>query len=104
MVEALWDAANSRFYSQEEKDTILHKLSAKLSKEGYVSVKCSETRSQLENKQIAVTKMLELVAKSLVKPKKRKATKPSKAAIEKRIDTKKKEGLKKEMRKPPKDF
>lgn len=104
MVEALWDAANSRFYSQEEKDTILHKLAAKLSKEGYVSVKCSETRSQLENKQIAVTKMLELVTKSLVKPKKRKATKPSKAAIEKRIDSKKKEGQKKEMRKPPKDF
>ncbi len=103
MVEALWPVAQTRMFLPEEVERIISKLSSKLNKEGFLAVKCSETRSQLENKQIAVNKMLELVAKSLVVPKKRKATKPTKAAKEKRLETKKKDALKKELRKPPSD-
>lgn len=99
--EALWDIAGSRFFSPEEKELMQHKLENRINKDGCLVVKCSETRSQLENKIIALHKMEELVAKSLVKPKKRKATKPSKAAIEKRLDNKKKESLKKESRRLP---
>lgn len=101
MAEALWNVAESRFFTDEEKELIQAKLEKKINKDGYLAVKSSETRSQLENKQIARAKMEELVAKSLIKPKKRKPTKPSKAAKEKRLDSKKKEGMKKEMRKPP---
>jgi len=101
MVEALWNIAESRFFLPEEKERIAGKLESKINKDGYLAVKCSETRSQLENKEIARNKMEQLVAKSLIVPKKRKATKPSKAAKEKRLESKKKEGLKKEMRKPP---
>ena len=102
--EALWDITGSRFFTPEEKELMLQKLGKKINKDGYLAVKCSETRSQLENKLIARHKMQELVARSLLKPKKRKPTKPSKAAKEKRLDTKKKESLKKEMRKPMKDI
>ena len=101
MAEALWPVAESRFFTDEEKVLIQEKLKTKINKEGYLHVKSSETRSQLENKLIAQTKLQELVARSLIIPKKRKATKPSKAAKEKRLDSKKKESLKKEMRKPP---
>lgn len=101
MAEALWNVAESRFFTDEEKELIQAKLEKKINKDGYLAVKSSETRSQLENKQIALAKMQELVAASLVKPKKRKATKPSKAAIAKRLDSKKKEGQKKEMRRSP---
>ena len=101
MAEALWNVAASRFFTDEEKELIQAKLEKKINKDGCLAVKSSETRSQLENKQIAQRKMEELVAKSLIKPKKRKPTKPSNAAKEKRLDSKKKEGLKKEMRKPP---
>ena len=101
MAEALWHVASSRFFADEEKALVQEKLANKINKEGYLSVKSSATRSQLENKQIAQTKIQELVAKSLVKPKKRKATKPSKEAKEKRLESKKKEGVKKEMRRRP---
>ncbi len=101
MAEALWLVAESRFFSDEEKELIQTKLATKINKDGYLHAKSSETRSQLENKQIAQKKLEDLVAKSLVKPKKRKATKPSKAAAEKRLDSKKKESLKKEMRRAP---
>lgn len=104
MAEALWHVASSRFFTDEEKTLIQEKLEKKINKEGYLSVKSSATRSQLENKQIALAKLEELVAKSLVKPKKRKPTKPSKEAKEKRLENKKKESLKKELRKPLKDI
>lgn len=98
MAEALWHVAGSRFFTEEQKALIQEKLASKINKDGYLAVKCSETRSQLENKLIAQKKLEELVAKSLVKPKKRKPTKPSKEAKEKRLDSKKKESLKKELR------
>lgn len=104
MAEALWNVAGSRFFTDEEKALIQEKLANKINKEGYLAVKCSETRSQLENKIIAQSKLEELVAKSLIKPKKRKPTKPSKEAKEKRLESKKKESKKKEMRRLPKDI
>ena len=104
MAEALWNVAESRFFTDEEKMLIQVKLEKKINKDGYLAVKSSETRSQLENKAIALKKMEELVAKSLIKPKKRKPTKPSKEAKEKRLERKKKESMKKEMRKPPKSI
>jgi ribosome-associated protein len=104
MAEALWEVATSACFTDEEKELIQAKLANKINKNGYLSVKSSETRSQLENKLIAQKKMEELVTKSLIKPKKRKPTKPSKAAKEKRLDSKKKESVKKEMRRTPKDL
>jgi ribosome-associated protein len=101
MVEALWCVAESRFFTDEEKQRISLKLESKINKEGYLTVKCSETRSQLENKAIAISKMEVMVAKSLILPKKRKATRPTKAAKEKRLEGKRIDSLKKEMRRPP---
>ena len=97
--EACWLVNMSRVFTDEEKQMITHMLANRINKDGVLQVRSSETRSQLENKLIAQQKMEELVGKSLVKPKKRKATKPSKAAVAKRLDSKKKESLKKEHRK-----
>ncbi len=101
MAEALWNVASSRFFSDEEKQLIQDKLKARINKDGNLHVKSSETRSQLENKLLARTRLEELVAKSLTKPKKRKATKPTKEAKEKRLDSKKKDSVKKELRRKP---
>ncbi len=98
MAEAWWHVAQSRCFSDEEKELISGKLQNRINKDGYLLVKSSETRSQLENKQLALKKMLELVAQSLVKPKKRKPTKPSAAAKERRLESKRRESIKKEMR------
>ncbi len=104
MVEALWHVAGSRFFTDEEKELIQAKLEKKINKEGQLAVRSSEARSQIENKAIAQNKMEALVAKSLIVPKKRKPTRISKAAKEKRLESKKKDSLKKEMRKLPKEI
>ena len=97
--EAWWCVDKSLQFSPEEKETIADKLRNRMNKEGYLIVKSTETRSQLENKSIALRKMQDLVAQSLIKPKKRKATKPSKAAQERRLEGKRRDSFKKEMRK-----
>ena len=98
MVEAWWHVAQSRCFTDEEKELITGKLQNRINKDGYLLVKSSETRSQLENKQLVLKKILELVEKSLVKPKKRKHTRPSKAAKERRLESKRRESFKKQMR------
>jgi len=89
--EALWNVAASVFFTEEEKERITVKLKNKINKDGYLAVRCSETRSQLENKQIALARMQELVAQSLLKPKPRKPTRLPKSVKEKRLNSKKKD-------------
>ena len=101
-VEALWHVEGSRFFTEEERARIAEKLMARMNADGYISVRSTEARSQLENKEIAVKKLHALVARSLVVPRKRIATKPSKASKETRLESKKRDGEKKAMRRQPK--
>jgi ribosome-associated protein len=98
MVEALWNIVESQYFTPEEKELLLDKLKNKVNKDGYLMVKSSETRSQLENKQIALDKLLQLVHKSLIVPKKRRPTRISKAQKEKRLESKRLASFRKQMR------
>ena len=98
MVEAWWHVQGSKLYSEEDKALIADKLKNRINKDGFLMVKSSESRSQLENKAIALKKLQELIAQSLIRPKKRKASKPSKGAIEKRLESKRRESEKKQFR------
>lgn len=97
-VEALWLVGVSQFFSAEEKELLQFKLGNRINKDGYLMVKSTESRSQLENKQIVLKKIIALVDKALIVPKKRKPTKLSRAAKEKRLEYKRQKSLKKEMR------
>ncbi|MFA6058360.1 MAG: alternative ribosome rescue aminoacyl-tRNA hydrolase ArfB [Taibaiella sp.] len=99
MVEAYWPVASSAFFNQEQKELILEKLKNRINSEGFLLVKSSESRTQLSNKKKALEKMLILVNQSIIKPKKRLASKPTKSMIEKRLESKKKLGEKKMRRK-----
>lgn len=98
MVEAIWQPSQSLLFSEEDKLRIIQKLAAKINKTGELLVRASEHRSQLENKLLAEQKLELLVGKALIKPKPRKASKPSKAAIQRRLDDKKMAAKKKENR------
>lgn len=97
-VEAWWNVDGSKLFTPEEKTLILSKLANRINKDSYLIVKCSDTRSQLENKQRALKKLEELVAKSLIKPKKRKKTKIPAAIKEKRLELKRRTSEKKRLR------
>jgi ribosome-associated protein len=88
-VELKFHVDNSTLLSEDEKQIIRKKLKNQINNEGYLQVVCQEDRSQLRNKQLCVKKFYELLKKSLTKPKKRKATKPSKNAIKNGLQVKK---------------
>lgn len=99
MVEGYWHIETSALITEEQKGLLLQKLSNKVNADGFLLVKSQAGRSQLGNKEDVVRKMNNLVNKALIKPKPRKATKPSKESKEKRIEIKKKVGTLKSFRK-----
>jgi len=99
MVEGYFNVAESDFFTIEQKEIILNKLQNRINSDGFLQVRSQIYRTQLQNKQEVIRKMNELLVASLKKPKKRVATKPSKASKQKRIEAKKKEGAIKEGRK-----
>jgi ribosome-associated protein len=98
-VTVLWKIDESEFFNDIQKDLIQNKLKNRINAEGFLFLTVSESRTQLMNKTKAIEKILEIVDKALVIPKKRLATKPSKTQKQKRLDTKKKLSEKKENRK-----
>ena len=93
-----FDIGASQILTEEQKLGIAEKLSNRINNEGMLFVKSQTYRTQLENKDEVIRKINELVVKALEKKKKRKPTKISKAAKEKRLDGKKKKGDIKEGR------
>lgn len=98
-VTAVWNVASTKFFGEAEIARISEKLRNRINSENLLQITVSDARTQLQNKKIAVERMMEMVEKSLFVPKKRLKTKPSKAKIEKRLDAKKKISQKKENRK-----
>lgn len=98
MVEGYFHISNSLILSEEQKATVQKKLTAKINSEGFLQVRSQIHRSQLQNKEEVVKKINTLIEQALKKEKKRIATKPSKAAKEKRLDTKQKQSQHKQNR------
>lgn len=99
-----YDIANSAVLQEAltaaKFERVKERLAHKLDKDGILQVTCQETRSQLSNKEIAVERFVAILEGALVEPKKRKKTKPSRAAKERRLQAKKKRGnLKKDRSK-----
>jgi len=92
MVEGYFHIESSSLLSEEQKLLVKEKLVNKINSEGYLLVKSQTERSQLGNKEEVLKKINTLISKAVIKPRKRKPTKPSKASKEKRIESKKKKG------------
>jgi len=98
-VELLFSIEQSGLFTEEEKQLLVQKLQSRLNRDGYVQVMSEEERSQYMNKERAIEKLQVILTKALHQPKKRKATKPSKAMIAARLDNKKIQSAKKASRK-----
>jgi ribosome-associated protein len=100
-VELRFSLETSEAFSDAEKQRLLQKLGSRLTAQGELILYASDSRSQHRNKILAIERLLALIKEHLKVQKKRKKTKPSKGAIEKRLKTKKQNALKKANRKPP---
>jgi ribosome-associated protein len=100
-IELVFDLEASAALSDLEKERIASKLSSRLTKENVLLLQCDESRSQHKNKALVIKRFLETIENALKVPKKRKKTKPSRSAIEKRLKAKKKSAQKKANRSKP---
>jgi ribosome-associated protein len=88
-IELVWNVASSPSLWEDERARLLDKLAHRLDTEGRLRIVAQGERSQLQNREAAIARFAELVAKALVVPKRRKPTKPTKASKEKRLAGKK---------------
>lgn len=100
-IELSFNVLHSTGLSNKEKERLLLKLDARLTKDGILILQCDETRSQHRNKTLVVSRFFQILKKVLHVPKKRKPTKPSRAAEERRLKSKKITSSKKVNRKKP---
>ena len=87
-VELRFNVANSALLSDEEKAIIAVKLINKINLAGELVLTCQTERSQLRNKDKVIEKFYTLILKALTPRKKRLNTKPTKASIIRRLDSK----------------
>jgi len=85
----LFDVAHSPSLPEAVRERLLKKLANRIDKEGVLQLQVQSSRSQHRNRDTAVSLFQQLLAEALKKQKKRRHTKPSAAAKEKRLSEKK---------------
>jgi ribosome-associated protein len=102
-VELRFDLVGTRALSSPEKSRLRSLAAGKLDAEGRVVVTSQLTRDQVRNLEDARDKIRTLVAQALVVPKARKKTRPSRSAVERRLDEKRRAGARKALRRDASD-
>lgn len=97
-VQLRFDVNSSSILSEEEKLTLLQKSAGKIDQTGVLQLSSQEKRSQIQNKELVIRKFYDLLKTAFHKKKVRKATKPTKGAVENRLKKKKLDSEKKANR------
>jgi ribosome-associated protein len=100
-VEVWWDVASSPSLSPEQRARLLERLGPRLDSNGRLRLVSSGSRSQLRNREDVTDRLRSVVADALVVRKKRKATKPSRAAKAARLEAKRRRSSTKQRRRTP---
>lgn len=82
------------------KEQLLKLSDQRITKEGHIVIKAQQFRTREKNRDDALNRLKQLIKSAVVQPKKRKPTRPPKAANKKRLDSKTRKGRIKNLRKP----
>jgi ribosome-associated protein len=97
-VELSWDLAGSEVLAPALRDRAVARLGDRLVR-GVLTVTASEHRSQLRNREAAAARLAGIVAGAIAPPPRlRRATRPSRGAVERRLAEKKRRGETKRSR------
>ncbi len=99
-------AIHLRFDIQESslpdryKQALLNLSDHRITQDGVIVIKAQEHRSQEQNREEALSRLQALIRQSVVVPRLRRPTKPSRGSQKRRLDRKTKRGEIKSLRKP----
>lgn len=97
-VTLLFNIASSPSLSDRSRQRLLEKLAHRLDKQGVLRVQAQDSRSQVQNREIAISRLMALLTEAIAEPKKRVAPALPRAAHEKRLAEKKKQSRRKQER------
>jgi len=96
-VEAVFDVEASSALSDAQKRRVASRAGP------VVRAVAQDERSQWRNRELALERLAETLRQALRVQRPRRATRPTKAAVERRLDEKRRRGQTKRMRRPPPD-
>ncbi|RLV56781.1 aminoacyl-tRNA hydrolase [Aeromicrobium phragmitis] len=100
--EVRWSLASSTILDDDEKDRATQRLRSRLTSDGVLAVASSRYRSQHRNREAARVRLEELVTEAVAPVAKRKPTRKSRAADQRRLDAKRRRSdLKRSRRMQP---
>lgn len=100
-IEVWWDVAGSPSLSADQRAHLLARLKPRLDTTGRLRLVSSGSRSQLRNREDVTERLREVVAAALTVRKKRKPTKPGRAAQAARLEAKRRRSATKRHRRAP---
>ena len=100
-VELLFDVARSPSLTEVQRQRILGQLKNLVDQDGVLHLTAQSERSQLRNREIVTARFQAVLAAALRVPKRRRPTKPTAASKTKRIESKKRRGQIKQLRRSP---
>ena len=91
-VQLRFDPSRSPALSDDVRERLRVLAGSRMTNEGVLVIDAREHRTQSQNREEARERLADLIRRSLVRPKRRKKTRPGLAAKQRRIDTKKRRG------------
>lgn len=89
--------------SEDQKERVRTKLANRITEGDELAVFADDERSQARNRELAIARIVELIAKAAHRPRPRRPTRPTRSSKMERLDTKKRQGRRKLSRRPPVD-
>ncbi|MCA8881040.1 MAG: aminoacyl-tRNA hydrolase [Rhodobacteraceae bacterium] len=102
-VELRFEAARSPNLPVQVKNRLRRIAGRRWTEDGAIVLKVDETRSQARNREIARTRLVDLIREAAVAPKPRRPTRPTPGSIRRRLDSKTRRGAVKALRGPVDD-
>jgi ribosome-associated protein len=97
-VQLKFDVGNSPSLPGDVRTRLIRLAGRRITQDGILIIEARQFRTQERNREDAIERLVELIRRATEKPKLRKKTKPSRAAKERRIESKKQRGTVKKMR------
>lgn len=98
-VQLRFDVGNSPSLPGDVRTRLIRLAGRRVTQDGILHIEARQHRTQERNREDAIARLVELIRKAAERPKPRKKTRPTLAAKEQRIESKKKRGVTKQMRK-----
>jgi ribosome-associated protein len=99
-IEVVWNVDRTTALDEAARARVRARLGSRLDADGNLRVVAADSRSQRRNRDAAETRLATLVARALIVPKRRRATRPTAASKRARLEAKRQRSDTKRRRRP----